>query len=361
MSTATAEKQRKGAKKALKIVAIVLASLLALAVLAALFGFIYEKSTEAKEAAAYPTSGKLYEIEKLKLNLNTYGESQSGVPTVVIETGLGDPAAAWAKVASLVAPRARVITYDRAGLGYSSPDRGKRDAERIATQLHALLAAAGVEGPIVLVGHSIGGIYAREYYKLFPENISALVLIESSHPDMLERMPPEISKMQDEQLGSLGQVATAARFGLLRTQKPEALGIVAPEGLSEPEKKGFVARSLLPSSFEESVAEYKAIKDSLAEAKEVASLGELPLVVLSNGLGQVDLSALPPSVPKAAFEAMNASWKEMQEQTAALSTRSVHLIAEKSHHNVQLEEPEAAAAAIEKALDLLAENKAQHK
>jgi pimeloyl-ACP methyl ester carboxylesterase len=357
LSTATTGKKQDAGKKALKIIAIILASILGLAILAALFGLIYEKATEAKEAKAYPSSGKLYEVGQVKLNLNSYGEAKSGGPIVVIETGLGDPAAAWAKVASLVAPRARILTYDRAGLGYSAPDKEKRDAKRIATQLHGLLAAAGVEGPIVLVGHSIGGIYAREYYKLFPESIEALVLIESSHPDMLERMPPEISKMQDEQLGSLGQVATAARFGLLRTQKPEAQGIVAPDGLTELEKKGFVARALLPASFEESVAEYKAIKDSLAQAKEVTSLGALPLVVLSNGLGQVDLSALPPSVPKAAFEAMNASWKEMQDQTAALSTKSIHLVAEKSHHNVQLEEPEAAAKAIEAALDILAGKK----
>jgi hypothetical protein len=91
----------------------------------------------------------------------------------------------------------------------------------------------------------------------------------------------------------------------------------------------------------------------MEEAGELKSFGSLPLVVMSNGLGQADLAQLPPNVSKSSFEAMNASWQDMQNQLVSLSSNSVHLVAKHSHHNVQAEEPQAAAEAIAASLDLL--------
>ncbi len=343
--------------KAGKTVGIILLSLLGLVLLALTAGFAYEKSCEAADARAYPPTGKLYDVgDGIKLNLVSMGTAPDGIPTVVIEAGMGDSAAAWQKVASLISVRTRVVTYDRAGLGYSSYDSKPRDAKRIATQLHTLLENAGIAGPIVLVGHSIGGVYVREYYGLFPQNIAALVLLESSHPDQMKRMPPDILKLQNDQIDAISKIIPLAEFGIIRLQKPEALGISAPDGLSEKEKKGFIATSILPSYFKTNIAEFRAIDADFEEAGAINSFGDTPLVVMSNGLGQMDTSALPPGVSKESFEKMNASWQDMQNEFPAFSSRSVHLFADHSHHNIQTEEPEAAARAIGTALDMVAGN-----
>jgi len=347
--------EKKG--KAFKIAGIVLLSVCGIILLAGAAGFIYEKAGEAADAKAYPPTGTLYDVgEGIRLNLVSTGTAPEGVPTVVIEAGMGDSAAVWQRVASLVASRTRVITYDRAGLGYSSYDPKPRDAQRIAVQLHSLLGAAGITGPIVLAGHSIGGIYVRKYYGLFPENIVAMVLLDSSHPDQMKRMPPDILKWQDEEIGALSKIVPLAEFGIVRLQKPEAMGISAPDGLSEKEKKGFIATSIRPSYFRTSIAEFKAVDADYEEVRTINSFGDIPLVVMSNGLGQADTGALPPGVSKESFEKMNASWQDMQKDFLAFSPKSVHLFAEHSHHNIQSEEPEAAARALETALDMAADS-----
>ena len=66
----------------------------------------------------------------------------------------------------------RVCSYDRAGYGWSAPRPGPRDADTVAQQLHALLQQAGITGPLVLMGHSMGGIYIRDYASQYPQGIN---------------------------------------------------------------------------------------------------------------------------------------------------------------------------------------------
>ena len=89
----------------------------------------------------------------------------------------------------------RVCAYDRAGLGLSDPSTLRpRTSQDIALDLHKLLAAAGVTGPYVLVGHSIGGFHVRVFAAQYPAEVVGMVLVDSSHPDQvqafLDSLPP---------------------------------------------------------------------------------------------------------------------------------------------------------------------------
>ncbi|WP_084621399.1 alpha/beta fold hydrolase [Luteibacter yeojuensis] len=84
----------------------------------------------------------------------------SGSPTVVLEFGNGGDFTIWGKVQPALSRTTRTCSYDRAGFGWSEAQSGPRDASHIARQLKMLLNAAGIHEPIILVGHSAGGLYA---------------------------------------------------------------------------------------------------------------------------------------------------------------------------------------------------------
>ncbi|MEO5884996.1 MAG: alpha/beta fold hydrolase, partial [Candidatus Limnocylindrales bacterium] len=91
------------------------------------------------------------------LHLVCLGPVVAGVPTVVLESGLGGPYNAWSEILTALSPTHRVCAYDRAGLGASppAPEAARTTADAVA-DLHAMLTAATVSGPYLLVGHSSG-------------------------------------------------------------------------------------------------------------------------------------------------------------------------------------------------------------
>src|SRR5688572_31850242 len=75
-------------------------------------------------------------------------------------------------------------------MGYSEPVRGPISAAAIAQNLQKLLQAAEITDDLVLVGYSAGGLYQREFYRQFPERVKGMVLVDSSHEQQTQRMPP---------------------------------------------------------------------------------------------------------------------------------------------------------------------------
>ena len=116
-------------------------------------------------------------------HIETFGTSG---PTVVFEAGLGNDSNTWKFVARPVATFARVVLYDRAGLGQSLPMTRKNTAvtaDDVAANLHALLATAGIRPPYILVGHSLGGLYVQMFARKYPKEVAGVVLLDSSSTD----------------------------------------------------------------------------------------------------------------------------------------------------------------------------------
>ena len=135
------------------------------------------------EAPATPgLSGNRVDIGGRALFISCAG---TGSPTVVLEAGGGNAADTWASVQPEVARFTRVCSYDRAGLGQSDPaPSGVRTVQDSVDDLHALLAAADISGPIVLAGHSFGGLIARLYASQYPDDVAGVVLVDGMPPDL---------------------------------------------------------------------------------------------------------------------------------------------------------------------------------
>lgn len=141
-----------------------------------------------------------------------------GAVTVVFVNGLGSPLEEWALVAPPIAGRCKVVCYDRR----QAPDSGRLptyDATQISADLHQLLDALSVTGPLVLVGHSWGGAVIRRYAFDFPDHVAGMVFVDASHESLKSMShPPRIT-------GPLYAVSTSMlRVGPLRRRLLRSLG-----------------------------------------------------------------------------------------------------------------------------------------
>jgi pimeloyl-ACP methyl ester carboxylesterase len=304
----------------------VLVGLVGLVVLAGLAGSVFESVAEAADARAFPAPGQMIDVGGHRLHINCVG---TGTPTVVIDAGWGDSSLAWSSWVQPAAARtARVCTYDRAGMGYSEPGPLPRNAERFARELHALLSGAGVPGPYVLVGHSMGGLAVRVFAHDYAAEMAGVVLIESMSPSGAKPSTSATSTQTDSHSIVDSAITLPARTGVLRLL---AGPLNQNAGLSPEVAGAYTALTVTPRHWQTWLDEGKAMPESLAQAGAVKSFGSLPLIVLSRGM-TVD---------------PDQDWQTMQTGLLELSSSSQQQFADKSGHNIELDQPEAAVGAIE--------------
>jgi len=290
-----------------------------------LIGYIYEPIAEAADAKAYPPPGKLVDVGGHRLHINCTG---TGSPTVVIDAGWGDWSTAWGFVQPEVAKTTRVCTYDRAGTGWSEAGPLPRDAAQYAKELHTLLQNAGIPGPYVMVGHSLGGLPVRVFIHDYASEIAGVVLIDSMTPQQFTQSPTEAQSPSDSQSQPFSFPAALARFGVVRLfAKPLGLAPV-----TTPDEQAYYSRLVRTENVQAYINEGQGMPTSGAEAAAVKTFGDLPLIVLTAKLNNM------------------AGWQERQTELLQLSSNSLQLFAD-SDHNIQFEKPDAAVAAIIQMVD----------
>lgn len=286
-----------------------------------LVGTIYESVSEAADIRAYPPSGQMVDVGGYRLHINCTG---TGSPTVVIDAGLGGWSLPWNSIQEGVAKTTRVCTYDRAGMGYSEASPLPRTAKYFAHELHTLLERANVEGPYVLVGHSLGGLTVRIFAHAYPTEVAGLVLIDSMSPRQMTQPSAEIAPQTSYQPSAFSLPSFLGRIGLVRLLA-EPLGLI--QHLPVETQPAYAAFAVTPRTVQTFVDELTSIQVSLAQADAVSSFGDLPLIVLTAALNQ------------------QANWQTMQSELLLLSSDSQQMMVD-SGHEIETDRPEAAVAAI---------------
>lgn len=125
--------------------------------------------------------------------------SGAGGVTIVLAAGAGQSSRTWRTIRPELASFARVVTFDRPGLGGSPPGKAPRTPSQIARELHSVLRALEVSGPLILLGHSMGGIHALRYATEFPEGVSGVVILDAPPPDFEARRLTLLSPEEREE------------------------------------------------------------------------------------------------------------------------------------------------------------------
>ncbi len=290
-----------------------------------LVGAMYESVAEARDVEAYPPPGQMVDVGGYRLHINCTG---AGSPTVVIDAGLGAWSAVWSSwVQPEVAKTTRVCTYDRAGMGYSEVGPLPRTVAQFANELHTVLHHAGISGPYVLVGHSLGGLTMRVFAHEYPAEVAGVVLIESMNPRQAKPSATGTPPQTTSKSNGRSILTLPARIGLLRLL---AGPLDLKSGLSPEVENYFVAFSVTPRAIQTTLDEAAGMPESFLQAGAVKTFGDVPLVVLSRGLD------------------VDQDWQAMQTELLQLSSQSEQLIADKSGHSIELDQPDVAVAAIVK-------------
>lgn len=150
-----------------------------------------------------------------------------GPHTIVVVTALGAPSTEWWQLQDQLSSCARVLTFDRPGYGWSDPSPQPRTSEHAARELQQLLDALDLHGPIILIGHSLGGLYVNHFARLNPDRICAAILLDPVSPrDSAARqlLSPEIYQGSGfDKTQGMKLAATLSKLGLLRYLKPMML------------------------------------------------------------------------------------------------------------------------------------------
>jgi pimeloyl-ACP methyl ester carboxylesterase len=244
-------------------------------------------------------------VGRHQLAATVFGE---GTPVVVIEPSFGGAAADWEKIARTRAEETTVITYDRAPYGASSAARDARTPHDIAADLDGLLRELGVTGPVVLVGHSAGGIYVRAYAAEHLERVAGMVLVESSH----EGQRPVLDPLRSAK----NRLVTALMIPSIIRESRES-------------RRGGDRRSIIREW-----RTFRQVTDA-PPALPPGGLGSRPLVVLTCAPGD-------PTVPGRVYEA----WRGLHKDLAGLSANSRHDLSDSSDHYLNFCDPDLVASAI---------------
>ena len=248
-----------------------------------------------------------------------------GRPTVILVSGYGNGADVWSQldpgvrrppVLAGVARYSRVCAYDRPNSilqpdrpGRSDPVPQPRTATDAVAELHALLRAARLRGPYVLVGHSLGGLFARLYASTYPRQVAGLVLVDATYELLRDLFTPE-------------QWAALARL----TLQPVP-GLDPPLELFDQD-----------ASF-----------DQMLRARAARPLRPmLPLVVLSHGIPAELPPDVPPGFPDAAT--LERASRTAQNELAMILPHARHVIARRSGHYIHTAQPDLVIDAVRRVL-----------
>lgn len=324
--------------------------ILLLAVLLA--GLVYQLVASLIDERRYPAPGKLVKVKDTQLHVYCLG---SGTPTVLLETGLGGFGLQFQSLMSKIGGFARVCAFDRPGAGWSDRIAGVQTAEQEATLFYKALQLLGEKGPYVVMGHSMGGLYAQAFARLYRKQVVGMVLIDSSAQDQKLRMPQALLKSGDQTLMMLriGQVGTP--FGLPRLLQ---VGDKLTQGIPySPEvRQAVIARYNTYSFWGGMLDAYKASDLITSIPGPKPDFGDLPLVVLTHGEKMADMppEQLPPGLTKDVLQQADDIWMQLQREHAKMSSRGELVVAEKSGHGIPSDQPELVLESLQKVIAMAA-------
>jgi pimeloyl-ACP methyl ester carboxylesterase len=234
-------------------------------------------------------------------------EKGSGGPTVIFEAGIAATNLNWCHIQDVVSHFTGTASYDRCGLGWSSPSQTPRTPGNIAHELHEGLERAGIKPPYVMVGHSFGGLVMRRFALMFPEDVVGVVLVDPMRPEEWPPLNPDKQKEIDRGtklskfaipiarvgLARLAVTSLLCRSGKISGKLADAAGHGGRHVLARvTEEVGKMPREVWPvvaahwsrpGYYVGMRAHVESVPDTVREMNDASPIREIPVLVLTPG------------------------------------------------------------------------------
>ena len=241
-------------------------------------GAVYQQIGLLLDASLGPPANDMTSVDGRAVHLVCTGQ---GKRTFLLDAGAGAGVFEWLRVQPLLAKVGRVCAFDRAGLGWSAAAPGGYDAHAAAAQLAALVRAARIATPFVYVGHSLGANFAIVYRAEYPQDVSALVLIEPGRPaDLLE----DFRGTRDDAMSaadcgvSCYAAGTANFLGVVRL----ASHMIGHKTFDDYHRALYQAYLTRPATLMTTLASLNAVTKTAYEDMDVRSFGTTPVIVFAS-------------------------------------------------------------------------------
>jgi pimeloyl-ACP methyl ester carboxylesterase len=304
-------------------------------------------ATAQPAADPYAKPGHHFEVGKDRLNLVCLG---SGRPVVVLDAGLGDWSPSWIPIQRRLASLTTTCAYDRAGYGFSQASRLPRTSMEIARELHALLIAAKLPRPYVLVGHSFGGLNQQAFAEMYLPDVAGIVLIDSTVSDL--PLPAFLATATDAELASGRTCASLARENAFRADSRSfedcfewlfGLTSLPNNGVTPALLAAVKDQAKHPGPYTAHVEELANVSESQRQVRaHMRSFGSLPMIVLTattHGENQM------PAALRTKMFRFEIAWRLAQDRLASHSTCVRHDLVQSDHY-IQFYRPQAVIDAI---------------
>ncbi|WP_316504663.1 alpha/beta hydrolase [Nitrosopumilus sp.] len=277
--------------------------------------------------------GKMYSVNGGEIHMHCTGPENDEKPTIIIISGAGTPSFLYSYLQEKLSETVRTCSYDTAGIAWSKANDIPYTAKNMSSELHQLLKTAQIDGPIILAGHSMGGIVSLIYSAEYEEQVAGIVFIDSSHYNQVDYFGKEfrdtLEKQDEEELTSLWWMEFSSKLGITKMMNN------FDTSMSEIEREEYK----MMESFDKWNPPYSTMRSmisnfnlSFEQGKDVHyDRGNLPIIAISAS-GIVSDDHLSSEIGGVSEEELSKGFIELHKDLAELSTNGRHVIVEETDH-----------------------------
>jgi pimeloyl-ACP methyl ester carboxylesterase len=280
--------------------------------------------------AALPVPGREVRVAGRRVWVQESGPWHTGRPPVVLLTGAGDQTASWVLVRERLSESFRVIGYDRVGMGRTEDRPGERSLGGYVEELSGVLAAVQITGPVLLVGHSFGGLIALAYAAANPGRVAGLVLVDAAAPALARS--PVVRTALAVNVAVARALRALSPLGVTRALFAAHAMPLYPErhllrAAASPDEYRRWAAALCAGFAGNAAREIAAVLPAAAEFPEpVARVGG-PVTVIHGRL-------------------LGATWERLQQEVAGQYPGNARIFTDDRFHNIHLSHPDLIIGAV---------------
>ncbi len=281
---------------------------------------------------------KIVEVLGKNIEVNIKGSSKQ---TVVIQTGMSCSFYDWLPIIEKLSQHFTVVSYHRPGYGRSQLGNYSRTTRQVTKELHMLLQKLAIHKPIILIGHSYGGLCAQHFAMLHEDKLQALILVDSTSMNLhrLDELHLPISDQTDSDDMWLQKYNTYSQMDvdmLYNELKP----MLADQSRQQ------IEFSTSPSLYKATASELSEWKNCALSLKELYKTLDIPLIVIGRDPQYSITQLIEGGMPQEEATQLESTWQELIHEQLKLSMNSQYILAEHAGHGIENNRPDIIIEAV---------------